>query len=132
MLQALRISAFFGKSAIEILRRPEITLDVLEAEYNVDLAPLELTRSDRVTLEADIKYAGYVKRQQAAVERAARQEHTSIPASFDFHGLSGLRGEAAEKLTDLRPRTLGAAGRIAGINPPDVALLSVHIERLRG
>jgi len=132
MLQALRISAFFGKSAIEILRRPEITLDVLEAEYNVDLASLELTRSDRVTLEADIKYAGYVKRQKAAVERAARQEHTSIPASFDFHGLSGLRGEAAEKLTDLRPRTLGAAGRIAGINPPDVALLSVHIERLRG
>ena len=78
-----------------------------------------------------MKYAGYVKRQHDAVERAARQEGTPIPSDFDFLALSGLRREAAEKLADLRPRTLGAAGRIAGINPPDVALLTVHIERRR-
>ncbi len=130
-LGGCRLPTFSGKDAVEVLRRPEITLDILEAVHGVDLAPLKLTRADRLTLEADIKYAGYVKRQQVSVERAARQEGTLIPVDFDFYGLSGLRGEAAEKLSDLRPRTLGAAGRIAGINPPDVALLSVHIERLR-
>ena len=54
-----------------------------------------------------------------------------IPDGFDFHSLSGLATEAKEKLSELRPRTLGAASRIAGVRPPDVALLSVHLERQR-
>ena len=128
-LKQAKLRSFSGKSAADVLRRPEITLDVLESKHSLDFTGL--TRADRVTLEADIKYAGYVKRQQEAVMRAARQEGVAIPHDFDFKGLEGLRSEAVEKLADLRPQTLGAASRIAGINPPDVALLSVHIQRLR-
>jgi tRNA uridine 5-carboxymethylaminomethyl modification enzyme len=83
------------------------------------------------TAEADVKYAGYVERQRAAVERMARDEATLIPPDLDLAALSGLRREAREKLVALRPATLGAAGRIAGVNPPDLALLAVHIERHR-
>ncbi len=61
-----------------------------------------------------------------------RREAVAIPRDFDFATLAGLRREAREKLALLRPATLGAAGRIAGINPPDVSLLSVHLERQRG
>ncbi|MFT5080755.1 MAG: tRNA uridine 5-carboxymethylaminomethyl modification enzyme [Planctomycetota bacterium] len=128
-LESTKLRSFSGKSAADVLRRPEITLDVLESDHNLEFKGL--TRADRVTLEADIKYAGYIKRQQLAVDRATRQESTPIPPEFNFAELSGLRGEAAEKLADLRPRTLGAASRIAGINPPDIALLAVHIERQR-
>jgi len=129
LLEATRVPAFDGKRAAELLKRPEVTLDTLEADGHVDLAPLGLTRLDRTTLEADGKYAGYIQRQADTVARMAKEEATPIPRDFDFHALTGLRGEAAEKLSTLRPATLGAAGRIAGINPPDVALLSVHLAR---
>ena len=128
---ATRHPDFDQRPIDELLKRPELTLDNLEAAGALDLSGIALTPLDRVTLEADIKYAGYVKRQDMAVERAARDEGIAIPADMDFSGLSGLRNEAAEKLTTLRPATLGAAGRIAGINPPDVALLAVHLERRR-
>jgi tRNA uridine 5-carboxymethylaminomethyl modification enzyme len=78
-----------------------------------------------------VKYAGYVERQRAAVARLQRDEATLIPPDLDLARLSGLRHEAREKLAALRPATLGAAGRIAGVNPPDLALLAVHIERHR-
>jgi tRNA uridine 5-carboxymethylaminomethyl modification enzyme len=82
-------------------------------------------------VEADVKYAGYVERQKKDVERSRRQETTEIPADFDFAAVSGLKIEARQQLAKLRPRTLGAAGRIAGVNPPDVALLAIHVERAR-
>ena len=78
-----------------------------------------------------MKYAGYIERQRNDVERMRRQQDVPIPADLDLGSIRGLRGEAREKLEQLRPRTLGAAGRIAGINPPDVALLAVHVERAR-
>jgi tRNA uridine 5-carboxymethylaminomethyl modification enzyme len=61
----------------------------------------------------------------------AREEATEIPVELDLGGLPGLGHEAREKLVRLRPRTLGAAGRIDGVRPPDVALLAVHVERWR-
>ncbi|MEQ1891480.1 MAG: tRNA uridine-5-carboxymethylaminomethyl(34) synthesis enzyme MnmG, partial [Planctomycetota bacterium] len=95
------------------------------------LAPFRALTDVLVTAEADVKYAGYVERQRLAVERMQRSEGTLIPADLDLAGLTGLRQEAREKLARLRPATLGHAARIAGINPPDVALLAVHIERHR-
>jgi tRNA uridine 5-carboxymethylaminomethyl modification enzyme len=112
------------------LRRPEVTLAALCATVPV-LAPFRAEPDVLVTAEADVKYAGYVERQRLAVERLARDEATLIPADLDLAALSGLRLEAREKLVALRPATLGAAGRIAGVNPPDLALLAVHIERHR-
>ena len=136
LLATTRLPAYDGRTAAEVLRRPEVDLCGIEAELEAAgrtdaLAALGLTALDRVTLEADVTYEGYVARQREAVERMRRQETTPIPTGVDFRGLDGLRAEAAEKLAEFAPATLGAAGRIAGINPPDVALLSVHLDRLR-
>jgi tRNA uridine 5-carboxymethylaminomethyl modification enzyme len=107
-----------------------VTLAVL-VQHVPALASFAAEPDVLTTVEADVKYAGYVERQRAAVARLARDEGTSIPAELDFAGISGLRREAREKLAALRPATLGAAGRIAGVNPPDLALLAVHVERHR-
>jgi len=82
-------------------------------------------------VETEIKYSGYISRQEENVQRLARQEATEIPADIDYATLRGLASEARERLVALRPRTLGAASRIAGVRPPDVALLAIHVERLR-
>ncbi len=119
-----------SRALIDWLRRPEIDFAQLERE-NPELAELELTPSQRVGVEAEVKYEGYVERQKRDVDRLARQESLLIPQDVDFAGLEGLSGEAREKLASLRPRTLGAATRIAGVNPPDVSLLAIHLERRR-
>jgi len=114
----------------EYLRRPEIRLSGLLADVP-ELRGVAPSPDVLATVEADVKYAGYVTRQREEVARMRRNETTPIPTDFDFTRLSGLRGEAREKFTALRPATLGAAARIAGINPPDVALLAVHLEKAR-
>lgn len=119
-----------GKSLAEILRRPEMHFADLEAR-SPSLRELALPRALQDTLEVDVKYAGYVARQLDDVERMRKRESTEIPGDLDLMSLRGLAAEAREKLIRLRPRTLGAASRIAGIRPPDVALLSVHVERHR-
>ncbi|HJM56523.1 MAG: tRNA uridine-5-carboxymethylaminomethyl(34) synthesis enzyme MnmG [Planctomycetes bacterium] len=117
-----------GQTLAEILRRPEVTLGSLASAHPA-LAGLEpdLAR----TVEVEVKYAGYIQRQEDNVRRAARQENLAIPDDLDYSLLSGLGGEAREKLSRIRPATLGAAGRIEGVRPPDVALLGVHVERHR-
>lgn len=130
LLRAERSEEHGGRTFLELLRRPEVTLADLVAR-SPRLAALEIGPDDTVTVEADVKYEGYAERARGDVERMKRRESREIPAEFDFATLEGLRGEAREKLAAMRPRTLGAAGRIAGINPPDLALLSVHLERHR-
>ncbi len=130
LLRATREGADSQRRLDDLLRRPEETWGTLSARYPA-LAALELPRDLVTAVEADVKYAGYVERQRNDVERMKRQEGIQIPADLNLAAIRGLRGEAREKLELLRPRTLGAAGRIAGINPPDVALLAVHVERAR-
>ena len=89
------------------------------------VAALGLTPWDAATLECDLQYEGYAKRQTAWVERAAERESAPIPDGFDYVGLRGLRTEARQALTAARPATLGAAGRLAGVTPADVALLEI-------
>jgi len=120
-----------GKTLTELLRRPEVRLADL-ADLTGEHAALAALGADpevHEALEVDVKYAGYVARQEADVERLRRQEATVIPADMDFASLAGLATEAREKLAKFRPLTLGAASRIAGVRPPDVALLAIHVER---
>ncbi len=119
-----------SKTLADLLRRPETKLADLGSE-SATLAALALDRDLEIAVEADVKYEGYVERQRLEVERLRRHEETPIPPDLDLDRLVGLRREAREKLQKLRPATLGAAGRIAGINPPDVALLAIHLERHR-
>ena len=108
----------------ERLRRPEISA----ADVACDLA-VEPEILDRVAIE--IKLAGYVKRQEVAIARAARDESTDVPEDFPFGEISALSLEAREKFARFKPRSLGAAARISGISPADVAILSVALHRAR-
>ena len=80
-------------------------------------------------LEIDLKYAGYIFRQNIAIDRLNRQDHKRIPAGMDFLSIRGLRVEAQQKLAAIQPETLGQAARISGVTPADLALLAVWIER---
>ena len=130
LLGSVRSARHGGRVLEDVLRRPEVDWDALAAEFP-ELGELALEPDLARGVEADVKYAGYVQRQLNEIERMRRQEGTPIPRDLDLDALTGLRGEAREKLRRLRPATLGAAQRIAGINPPDVALLAIHIERAR-
>lgn len=127
VLQSVREN---GKRLDELLLRPEETWETLAARHQV-VRELDLEAHVAESLETDVKYSGYVERQELNVERALRQEATEIPLDLDYRALVGLANEAKDKLAKLRPRTLGQAGRIAGVRPPDVALLAVHVERRR-
>lgn len=82
-------------------------------------------------IETEIKYEGYIARQQRQVDEVRRQEETPIPADFDYAPLGGLRLEAREKLDRIRPRNLGQAGRIPGVSPADLAVLAVAVAAAR-
>jgi len=112
-----------GTTVAEALRRPEIGFGDVQ-NWLPEVAP-EI--GERAAIE--IKCEGYVRRQQVEIEKAARDEEAEIPGTLEFRDLRALSLEAREKLTLQRPRTLGAAGRIPGVSPADVAILSLHVHR---
>ena len=116
--------------ASQALRRPGLhlrtlvdsgglTLDVAAGQPDVDLA----------TVETECKYAGYLLRQHAAVERGRRQEHRAIPGDFAYSGVPGLSHEVVQRLTQIRPRTLGQALRVSGVTPAAVAVIGAYLGR---
>jgi tRNA uridine 5-carboxymethylaminomethyl modification enzyme len=88
---------------------------------------------DVAAVETDVKYEGYLAREHAAVARARREETRRIPDDFTYEGLPGLTREAIERLSAVRPETLGQAGRVPGVTPAAVAVLGFQVEkRCRG
>jgi tRNA uridine 5-carboxymethylaminomethyl modification enzyme len=116
-------------SLLDLLKRPQAGgwQEVVAVEPEV--SQLGLRPRDWETLEADVQYAGYAKRQTAWVERGAVREATSIPQTFSFATVKGLRNEARSTLEEIRPATLGSAGRLAGVTPADIALLEIALVR---
>jgi tRNA uridine 5-carboxymethylaminomethyl modification enzyme len=113
-----------GATLADALRRPDVRVaDVL------DRFPAETEREIAERVEIELKMDGYVRRQQVAIERAARDEAVVLPLDLDYTAIRALSREAREKLDRARPRTLGAAARIPGISPADIALVSVHVHR---
>jgi tRNA uridine 5-carboxymethylaminomethyl modification enzyme len=110
------------------LRRPEVTWNVL-AQRVPELADVELEIAEQIVF--DVKYAGYVNRQDAEVLRLQRLANKRIPAQLDYTTLPHMRNEAREKFTHIRPLNLAQAGRISGITPADIALLMAYLERRR-
>ncbi|MEM7031161.1 MAG: tRNA uridine-5-carboxymethylaminomethyl(34) synthesis enzyme MnmG, partial [Chloroflexota bacterium] len=92
--------------------------------------PLDDAVITQVTIET--KFEGYLAKQRNQVARVKRLEAMPIPANFDFSVLKGLRAEAQQKLARFQPTTLGQASRIAGVNPADISILLVHLERQKG
>lgn len=85
-------------------------------------------RNELKSVETEIKYEGYLLQQQRAMERLKKSEQHSIPEWFDYRSVSGLSREMQEKLTKLRPHTIGQASRIPGVTPAAVSLVNVYIE----
>jgi tRNA uridine 5-carboxymethylaminomethyl modification enzyme len=116
---------FDGAATVaDALRRPTLSYSDVAGRFVPPLAP-EI--GERVAVE--VRVEGYVKREAAAVERAARHERLEIPDGFDYGAVRALSLEAKEKLAAQRPRTLGAAGRIPGVTPSDIAIVGMLIER---
>lgn len=113
-----------GVSIAQWLRRPGNFAVNLPAEV---LAPFAPALWDAI--EIDLKYAGYIARQEAAVERMRGNDDKRIPAAISYDAIRGLRAETRQKLAQVRPETLGQAARISGITPADLALLAVVIQR---
>ena len=117
-----------GDTLADSLRRPETgPADVSGLLRDAAGAVLEPELAERVAIE--IKLEGYVRRQTAAVARAVRAEHVKVPAEFPFESVRALSLEAREKLGRVRPATLGAAARIPGLGPADLAILEVHLRK---
>jgi tRNA uridine 5-carboxymethylaminomethyl modification enzyme len=112
------------------LKQPEVTLAALIDSGQVALTVDPRDRAiDLASVETEFKYEGYLRRQCAAVERQRRQESRRIPEDFAFQGLPGLSREMVERLSHIRPATLGHASRIPGVTPAAVALLGSHLNR---
>ena len=115
---------FEGLSVAQWLRRPDNNPAGLGMDMRGGYSELAWE-----SLEIDLKYAGYISRQEIAIARLQRHEEKPIPPRIDYEAISGLRVEARQKLASLRPATLGHASRISGVTPADLALLSVAVER---
>lgn len=115
---------FEGVRVEKFLRRPNYGISDLPVPLLGDI-PVSIWEM----LETDLKYEGYIRRQEGAVVQARKQELRKFPDWLDFNTVHGLRLEARQKLSSIRPETLGQAGRISGITPSDVALLTVWMER---
>ena len=112
----------------DLLRRPQVTY--------ADLAPFDPTRPDLpadVTAEVEIqvKYAGYLARQEKQVAQFKAEESKALPADLDYGSIAGLRLEARQKLSQIRPLSIGQAGRISGVSPADIAVLLIWLEQQR-
>jgi tRNA uridine 5-carboxymethylaminomethyl modification enzyme len=119
-----------GATVADALRRPDVEAAHLQGSLRDEAgSALEPELAERVAIE--IKLETYVRRQEAAVARSSKAEHVRVPPDFPFDQLSALSLEAREKLCRVRPATLGAASRIPGVAPADVAVLEVHLFRAR-
>ena len=108
----------------QLLRRPDFTVTHLPDNL---LGGFSIEAWEQV--ETDLKYEGYIKRQEDSIARAERAESKIIPDRLDYENVRGLRFEARQKFTRVRPATLGQAGRISGITPADIALLTIFLEK---
>ena len=109
----------------ELLRRPQLNYDALTP---VDTGRPALDPLVREQVEVELKYEGYIRRQEADIAEMRRLENRLLPPDTDYTALRGLRKEAAEKLSRVRPRSIGQAGRISGVSPADVAVLILWLQ----
>jgi len=134
-----------GQTCAQLLKRPEVTVEnlvpilrelapnffVRESSAPPAASAVSLTsevRNELKSVETEIKYEGYLLQQQRAMERLKKSEQHAIPEWFDYRSVSGLSLEMQEKLTHVRPRTLGQASRIPGVTPAAVSLVNVYVE----
>ena len=134
MLEATLVRTSSGDRvpASQLLRRPEVRLADMIADARlprVDLDPQDATL-DIASAETTVKYVGYLRRQESEIERGRKDERRRIPTDFPFERVPGLSREVVQRLRQVRPDTLGQAGRIPGVTAAAVAVLGVYVGRL--
>ena len=110
----------------DLVRRPQVTY--------ADIAPFDASRPDlplavQQEVEIQLKYAGYLEKQLKQVAEFKKEEARLLPADMDYMSIAGLRLEAQEKLQQIRPMSIGQAGRISGVSPADIAVLLIYLEQ---
>ncbi len=113
-------------SMYELLRRPEVDFENLQKLSKQDLSDIPAEICEQLEIQA--KYAGYIERQKVQVERLMQQEEVKLPQDFNYAAISGLSNEAKQKLSEIKPLTIGQAARISGITPSTISLLLVHLK----
>ena len=109
----------------DLLRRPEVSYDLLQPLFSLPLLPEEVKQQ----VETAITYDGYIQKQLEQVARMEKLENKKIPAELDYEDVPNLRDEAREKLQLVKPMSLGQAGRISGVSPADVSVLMIYLEQ---
>ena len=117
-----------GESLAELIKRPGVTYDLLTP---FDKERKELPRAVIKACETDIKYEGYLALEREKIERFASLEKIALPEDTDYHAIKGLRLEAAQKLSQMKPESVGRASRISGVSPADCEVLLVYLEQRR-
>ena len=113
---------------LELIRRPEISYDdsaVLDEDRP------ELSRHQKTMMEVQIKYEGYIEKQQQQIEKFKKLENKKLSPDFDYDGIEGLRIEARQKLNQFKPLSVGQASRISGVSPADINVLLIYLEKMR-
>ena len=118
-----------GLSYPELLKRANVTYEAL---CRADSRLPALPPADALTLQADCKYEGYLKKQQAQIDELRRLESRPLPPDLDYSAIKGLRIEGAQKLNALKPTSVGQASRISGVSPADIAVLLVYLSKEGG
>ena len=118
-----------GIRAYELIKRPQVTYDGL-APFDSERPNLTKSISDQV--EIAIKYEGYISKQLAQIEQMRRLEKKLLPPDADYNSIEGLRLEAREKLSQIRPRSIGQASRISGVSPADISVLVIWLSKNGG
>ena len=128
VLNPLLKNALSKENTLEdLIRRPEMTYETLMKV--TDFGPGIADPKAAEQVEIQIKYAGYIERQQEEIAKSRKNENTLIPVDFDYSQISGLSNEVVAKLTDAKPETLGLASRISGITPAAISLLLVYLKK---
>ncbi|SDN62178.1 tRNA uridine 5-carboxymethylaminomethyl modification enzyme [Fictibacillus solisalsi] len=113
-------------TAATLLKRPEITYDVVAQIHPAEPAVDEVIAEQ---VEIQVKYAGYIDKQLAQVERMRKMENKKLPVNLDYMAINGLATEAKQKLLEVRPLSVGQASRVSGVNPADISILLVYLEQ---
>jgi len=111
------------------LKRPEVRLADVAQGLDLELTP-DAGELDAASLETEVKYEGYVARQRLEVERARRDEGRGIPDDFRYAGVPGLSNEIVQRLTEIRPETVGQASRVSGVTPAAAAVIVRELRRM--
>lgn len=112
--------------AISLLRRPQLTYAHIE---RISPSPYDLNEEMKEQVEIQVKYSGYIEKQLLQVERLHKMENKKLPEDIDYHEIHGLSMEARQKLSQIRPISIGQASRISGVSPADISILLIYIEQ---